>query len=972
MEGKKLEAIQIRGAMTHNLKEVDVDIPRGAMTVITGPSGSGKSSLAFDTIYAEGQRRYVESLSPYARQFLGQMSKPELESIDGLSPTIAIDQRSAGRNPRSTVGTATEIYDFLRLLFARVGRPYCHKCGKPITAITVDEIVDCVLDYPAGARFSVLAPIVRGERGDFQRELKNLRRDGFVRVMIDDEIYDLSEEITLDKRQKHTIYVYVDRLVNEGNIRNRLADSIELALGLSAGAVVISPVEGEDVTFTDKYACIDCNVSISEMSPTLFSFNNPAGACPNCNGLGQVMFFDEAHIVPDPSLSLREGAITPWTRRNAPYYQQLLDAVMTKYGIDPFTPWKELPTEHRELILQGTNDEVEFTVRKDNRKFTFKRGYEGVIPNLERRSREYERRKREEGGDEDHDFLSDEFHRFMSRINCPVCNGTRLKPESLNVRIGKKNIAEVSALTVSACLKFFDKVTFSAREAEVAKRILYEISTRLQFMARVGVDYVTLDRPTATLSGGEAQRIRLATQIGAALVGVTYVLDEPSIGLHQKDNGRLIKTLHNLRDQGNTVIVVEHDVDTIQAADHIVDMGPGAGVRGGRVVAEGSADEIKRNLNSLTGRYLSGRMTIDPPKRRRIPGSRAVVLKGARTNNLKGIDVRFPLGLLVAVTGVSGSGKSSLVVDTLLPALKQRLYRVGAKNQTFDRVEGIQYIDKVIDVDQSPIGRTPRSNPATFTQVFTLIRDVFASLPESKMRGYKPGRYSFNVRGGRCEACQGDGLIRIEMNFIPDVFVKCEVCEGKRYNRETLEIRYKGKNIADILQLTANQAYEFLENFSKIRDRLAMIRQVGLGYLTLGQRADTLSGGEAQRLKLAKELSKRSTGRTLYVLDEPTTGLHFDDVRQLMTVLDHLVDQGNSVIVIEHNLDVIKCADWVIDLGPDGGESGGEVVASGTPEEIARVKESATGEYLANILGIQRNTTKKKGTKQRANRRTAS
>ncbi|MCP4599655.1 MAG: excinuclease ABC subunit UvrA [Proteobacteria bacterium] len=955
-----MSAIQVRRAATHNLKGIDVDIPRDKMTVITGPSGSGKSSLAFDTIYAEGQRRYVESLSPYARQFLGQMSKPDLESMDGLSPTIAIDQRSAGRNPRSTVGTVTEIHDFLRLLFARIGRPHCYKCGKPISAITVDQMVDHVMDYPAGARFSVLAPIVRDQRGDFKREFKNLKRDGFVRVMIDDEIFDLSEDITLDKRKKHSVYVYVDRLVNEGNIRNRLADSIELAIGLSSGIVIISPVEGDDATFTDKYVCVDCNVSIAEMSPTLFSFNNPAGACPNCSGLGQVLFFDEVHIIPDPTLSLREGAIAPWTRRNAPYYQQLLDAVTTKYHIDPFTPWRDLPDEHRQIILKGTNEEVEFTVQKDNRSFSFKRGFEGVIPNLERRSREYERRKREEGNSGEHDFLSDEFHRFMSQVSCPECKGARLRRESLNVNIGGKNIAQVSAMTISKCLKFFESADLTTREASVAKRILYEICTRLRFIEKVGVEYVSLDRPTATLSGGEAQRIRLATQIGSALVGVTYVLDEPSIGLHQRDNNRLIETLHNLRDQGNTIIVVEHDSDTMLAADHIIDMGPGAGVRGGTIVAEGKPNEIARHSSSLTGKYLSGRLSIDPPKRRRIPGSRTLVLKGASTNNLKGIDVRIPLGLLVAVTGVSGSGKSSLIVDTLLPALKQRLYRVSSKELALNSLEGIQHIDKVIDVDQNPIGRTPRSNPATFTQVFTLIRDLFATLPESKMRGYKPGRYSFNVKGGRCEACQGDGLIRIEMNFLPDVFVKCEVCGGKRYNRETLEIRYKGKNIADILEMTANQAYEFLESHPKIRDRLATIRQVGLGYLALGQCADTLSGGEAQRLKLAKELSRRATGRTLYMLDEPTTGLHFDDVRQLMTVLEHLVDQGNSVVVIEHNLDVIKCADWVIDLGPGGGDAGGQMVASGTPEEIARVKESHTGKYLSGVLGGTRKGAKQK------------
>jgi excinuclease ABC subunit A len=930
------------------------------LTVITGPSGSGKSSLAFDTIYAEGQRRYVESLSPYARQFLNQMAKPELDAIEGLSPTIAIDQRSAGRNPRSTVGTATEIYDFLRLLFARVGEPQCHKCKKPIYTMTVDQMVDKVMAIPKGARFSVLAPVVRMQKGDFKRELANLKRDGFVRVIIDDEVYDLSENISLNSRKKHSIDVYIDRLVNEKGIQNRLADSIELALGLTSGLVIISPIEGDDMIFTDKYSCIDCGVTIPDLSPSLFSFNNPTGACPNCGGLGQMMFFDEQHVVPDPMLSIREGAILPWARRNAAYYQQLLEAVMVKYKIDPYMPWKDLPAKVRGIVLNGTNEEIAFTVEKDSRKFSFKRGFEGVIPNLERRSKEYERRKRDEGGEEEHDFLSDEFHRYMSKVTCPECKGARLRPESLNVTVGGKNIAEVTAMTVAECKEFFDALVFLPRHEKVADRILHEIRSRLSFLEKVGVDYTTLDRTTATLSGGEAQRIRLATQIGSALVGVTYVLDEPSIGLHQRDNARLLETLHNLRDQGNTVIVVEHDADTIMSADHIVDMGPGAGRRGGMIVGEGSPDEIKKQLASLTGKYLSGRLTIDPPKRRRVATSRALVVRGATTNNLKNIDVRIPLGLLVAVSGVSGSGKSSLIGDTLLPALRQRFYRSSATKIGCERVEGIQHVEKIINIDQSAIGRTPRSNPATFTQVFTLIRDLFSGLPESKMRGYKPGRYSFNVKGGRCEACQGDGLIRIEMNFLPDMFVQCEVCGGKRYNRETLEIRYKGKNIADILDMTVNHAYEFLENHPKIRDKLATIRQVGLGYLKLGQSANTLSGGEAQRLKLSKELSRRANGRTLYILDEPTTGLHFDDVRRLIDVLEYLVEQGNSVIVIEHNLDVIKCADWVIDLGPEGGDAGGEVVACGIPEEIARVQGSYTGEYLARILNISRGRGKRR------------
>ncbi len=949
-----MQTIKIRKACTHNLKDIDVDIPRGQITVITGPSGSGKSSLAFDTIYAEGQRRYVESLSPYARQFLDQMAKPEVESIEGLSPTIAIDQRSAGRNPRSTVGTATEIYDYLRLLFARVGSPHCYKCKKPITTMTIDEMVDRVMEYPENARFSVLAPVIRNKKGDLKKELASFKRDGFVRVIIDDEVYDLGDEIRIDKKESHNLDVYIDRLVNEPGIRNRLADSIELALGLAGGIVVISPVEGNDLTFTDKYACIECNVAIPDLSPALFSFNNPIGACPTCGGLGQMMFFDEEHLVPDPSLSIREGAVVPWSKRNSTYYQQLLEAVTVKFGIDINAPWQDLSVQHRELLLNGTEEEVEFTVDKDDRSFSFKRVFEGIVPNLERRSKEYERRKRDENGDDEHDFLSDEFHRYMSKVKCRDCGGARLRQESLNVTVAEKNIAEITAMTIKECRSFFDAAVFSKRHLKVAERILFEIRNRLCFLERVGLDYTTLDRTCATLSGGEAQRIRLATQIGSALVGVTYVLDEPSIGLHQRDNARLIETLKDLKNNGNTVIVVEHDFDTILAADHIIDMGPGAGRTGGQIVGQGTPKEIMKQPSSLTGKYLSGRNYIDIPRKRRLSQSRTLVIKGARANNLKNLNVRIPLGLLVAVTGVSGSGKSSLICDTLLPALKQRFYRTTSTDIACDKVEGIHLVDKVIDVDQNPIGRTPRSNPATFTQVFTQIRDLFSELPESKMRGYKAGRYSFNVKGGRCEACQGDGLIRIEMNFMPDMYVECEVCGGKRYNRETLEIRYKGKNIADILNMTVNHAFEFLENHPKIRDKLATIRQVGLGYLKLGQSAATLSGGEAQRLKLSKELSRRSNGKTLYILDEPTTGLHAHDVRKLIEVLDNLVDQGDTVIVIEHNLDVIKCADWVIDLGPEGGDGGGEIVASGTPEDIVHAKNSYTGEYLARVLPVSR------------------
>jgi excinuclease ABC subunit A len=946
--------IRLRDARTHNLKGIDLDIPRRSLVVITGPSGSGKSSLAFDTIYAEGQRRYVESLSPHARQFLSQMPKPEIESIEGMSPTIAIDQHSAARNPRSTVGTSTEIHDFLRLLFSRAGQPHCTSCGKPITSMTVDQMVDRVLALQKGARFSVLAPAIRGVKGDLKREIRRLKRDGFVRVMIDDELYDLSDDIALSPKKKHDLDVYVDRLVNEPQIQNRLADSIELALKEGSGKVVISPIEGDDLTFTDSHACIDCGVTVNDLSPAAFSFNNPAGACPTCDGLGEVLFFDELRVVPDPTLSLRDGAINPWARRNAPYYQQLLDAVMTKYGIDPFAQWKDLPEASRNLLLHGTNEEIEFTVMKEGSKLSFKRGFEGVIPNLERRRREYERRKREGGGTETHDYLSDEFYRYMSRSSCDDCGGARLNRESLHVTVGEKTIADLCRMTIRECGAFFSGLELPPRQTAIAERILGEIDARLGFLDRVGLDYLTIDRPTATLSGGEAQRIRLATQIGSSLVGVTYVLDEPSIGLHQRDNDRLIETLRSLVAQGNTVLVVEHDPDTILAADHVIDMGPGAGVRGGAVVASGTPAEITEHSSSLTGGYLSGRLQIEVPKRRRRPDSHALVLTKVRTNNLQNIDVKIPLGLLVAVTGVSGSGKSSLISDTLLPALRQHLHRKTTVELKLGRIKGFRQVDKVIDIDQAPIGRTPRSNPATFTQVLTHIRDVFAGQPESKARGYKPGRYSFNVKGGRCEACQGDGQIRIEMNFLPDVFVTCEVCQGQRYNRETLEVKYKGRNIADILDMTCNQAYDFLENHPKIRQILATIRQVGLGYLKLGQSAVTLSGGEAQRLKLARELARKSTGKTLYLLDEPTTGLHMDDVRMLLGVLNDLVDQGNSVVVIEHDLDVIKAADWVIDLGPEGGEAGGEVVATGTPEDIARASGSHTGHYLSSALGIRR------------------
>jgi len=943
-----VDAIRIRGARTHNLKNLDVDIPRHALVVITGPSGSGKSSLAFDTVFAEGQRRYVESLSPHARQFLRQMAKPSVESIDGLSPTIAINQQSAGANPRSTVGTATEIHDFLRLLYSRAGSPHCPGCGRPILPLTVDQMVDTILALPAGTRLSVLAPAIRGEKGDLRAALKRFKRDGFVRIKVDDEVHDLADEISLDPKRPHDVDIYVDRLVVDPGIRNRLADSIELALKESGGLVVISPVEGDDMTFTDSHSCAACGLTMTALEPAAFSFNTPAGACPTCDGLGNVEFFDEELVVPDATLSLRDGAIAPWARRNAAYYLQMLEAASTKYGIDPFTPWRDLPVEARRILMQGTGEEIEFTVTKEASVLTLKRGFEGVIPNLERRRREYERRKKEGVGGGD-----DELRRYLSRVRCAACGGARLRRESLSVTVGGLNVAEVLRLTVLECRELVASLALPPREAAVAEPLKAEISARLGFLVKVGLDYLTLDRATDTLSGGEIQRIRLATQIGSALVGVTYVLDEPSIGLHQRDNARLNGTLRELRDRGNTVLVVEHDAETIRAADYVIDMGPGAGLEGGEVVARGTPAEIASDPGSLTGGYLSGRLFIPVPRRRRTTSSRAVVISGASANNLKGVTVKLPLGLFIAVTGVSGSGKSSLVVDTLLPAVRHAVRHAGLHGLPLDGVSGTADLDKVVEIDQGPIGRTPRSNPATFTHVFGLIRELFAALPESKARGYRGGRYSFNVKGGRCEACQGDGLIHIEMNFLPDAFVTCEVCGGRRYNRETLEVKYRGRSIADVLDLTCAEACDLLENHPKIRQILSTMMSVGLGYITLGQNAATLSGGEAQRLKLARELARKATGSTLYVLDEPTTGLHFEDVKRLLAVLQHLVDQGNTVVVIEHNLDVVKCADWVIDLGPEGGGAGGEVVAVGTPEDVA-CADTHTGRYLKLALDAAR------------------
>jgi excinuclease ABC subunit A len=956
-----MDKIVVKGAREHNLKNIDVELPRDKLIVITGLSGSGKSSLAFDTIYAEGQRRYVESLSAYARQFLEQMGKPDIDSIEGLSPAISIEQKSTSKNPRSTVGTVTEVYDYLRLLYARVGVVHCWNCGERIASQTVQQMVDRILELPDGTRFSVLAPMVRDRKGEYKKELDGLRKQGFVRVNIDGELHDLSDPIKLDKNKKHTIEVYVDRLAVKADIRQRLTDSVELALKLAEGIVKISPVvfddkgaDAGDMLFSDKFACITCGVSYPEITPRMFSFNNPQGACPQCDGIGAKLFFDPDLIVPNEELSLREGAIDPWEKRNAPFFQQILEAVCGHYKIDMFLAWAKLPAEHKKLIMEGSgNEEVDFFFEKGGTRHKFKKEFEGVLANLERRLHEYERRRREEGnrgGEDGFEAAYEEFHRYMNRSPCEECKGTRLRKEARFVKVGALAVHELTGMPIRDAHKFFSGLTLGTREKQIAERILREITDRLTFLVNVGLDYLTLDRTSATLSGGEAQRIRLATQIGSSLVGVLYILDEPSIGLHQRDNSRLLETLRRLRDIGNTVLVVEHDEDTIRAADHVVDMGPRAGVHGGRIVAAGSPDDILHSTASLTGAYLSGRKKIDIPKNRRQPGNKYMTMKGVRAHNLRNLTVRFPVGVFTAVTGVSGSGKSSLVIDTLLPALQQRLNHSKAQPGEHDSIEGLHHVDKVIDIDQSPIGRTPRSNPATYTGVFTHIRDLFAALPESKARGYKAGRYSFNVKGGRCEACQGDGILRIEMHFLPDIYVTCEACLGRRYNRETLEVKYKGASIADVLDMTVTQAAEFLQHVPKIRQKLETLRDVGLGYIHLGQAATTLSGGEAQRIKLSKELAKKGTGRTVYILDEPTTGLHFDDIKQLLAVLNELVEQGNTVIVIEHNLDVIKTADYVIDMGPEGGDGGGGVVASGTPEDVARANASYTGQYLKKVM----------------------
>jgi len=937
-----LDRIVVRGARAHNLKNIDVEIPRDRLVVITGVSGSGKSSLAFDTIYAEGQRRYVESLSAYARQFLEQMEKPDVDVIEGLSPAISIEQKSVGKNPRSTVGTVTEIYDYLRLLFASIGRVHCPSCGKEIRRQTVTQIVDAVMAMGDGARVQLWAPIVRGRKGEYRKELAKLSRDGFSRVVVDGETRDPAEPIALDKQRKHDIDVVVDRLkVSEGS-RVRLADSVALCLKLSEGLVRVVDGQGSGTICSEKFACPDCGVSLPEVAPRLFSFNSPHGACPECDGLGSTIYFDPDLVVPDPGKTIRQGAIDPWSRRTQIFYRQTLASLASHYRFSLDAPFGKLPDRIRRLVLFGSAGEsIRFALEEGDRRFSFTKPFEGVVNNLERRFRET-----------DSEDVREELSRYMNNRPCRACGGARLKKEALCVAVGGKGIDGVTALPVEEALAFFRGLPLSAREEEIASRILKEIRSRLTFLANVGLSYLTLSRASATLSGGEGQRIRLATQIGASLMGVLYILDEPSIGLHQRDNRRLLSTLTRLRDLGNTVLVVEHDEETIRTADYVIDMGPGAGEHGGHVVAAGPPEEIVRCEASLTGRYLAGKKEIPVPQTRRRFNGHALRLEGCRANNLKGIDASIPLGVITCVTGVSGSGKSTLILDTLYKALAQKL--TGGRDRPGEHrsLSGLEHVDKVIHIDQSPIGRTPRSNPATYSGVFTPIRDLFAMLPESKSRGYRPGRYSFNVKGGRCESCEGDGIIKIEMHFMPDVYVTCEECRGRRYNRETLEVAYKGKSVADVLEMTVDQALAFLSPIPPIRHRLETLSRVGLGYIRLGQSATTLSGGEAQRVKLARELSRRATGKTVYLLDEPTTGLHFDDISKLLSVLHLFADAGNTVIIIEHNLDVIKSADHIIDLGPEGGDAGGEIVACGTPEEVAGNPRSFTGNFLRRVLHL--------------------
>ena len=937
-------SIHVRGAREHNLKNVDVEIPRDSLTVITGLSGSGKSSLAFDTIYAEGQRRYVESLSAYARQFLELMGKPDVDSIDGLSPAISIEQKTTSKNPRSTVGTVTEIADYMRLLWARVGVPYSPATGLPIEAQTVSQMVDRVMAMAEGTRLLLLAPVVRDRKGEYRKELAELQRRGFTRVKVDGTLYEIGDVPALNRKTKHEIEAVVDRIVVRDGIAPRMADSFETALAMSDGVVYAEPADGgERTVFSSKFACPVSGFSIEEIEPRLFSFNSPHGACPACDGLGVESFFDPQLVVPDERLGLADGAIAPWTGAQSPYYEQTLQSLARHYKVTTKAPWSDLPASVRDAILHGTGDEPVACTYKDGvRSYTVTKPFEGVLRNLQRRWQET-----------DSVWVREELSRYQAEKPCAVCAGARLKPEALSVRVGGKNIAEASDQSIRSALGWFAAVlpTLTPQRQEIARRILREIVDRLQFLVDVGLDYLTLARGSATLSGGESQRIRLASQIGSGLTGVLYVLDEPSIGLHQRDNERLLATLRRMRDLGNTVLVVEHDEDAIRAADHLIDMGPAAGVNGGRVIAEGTPTEVSANPRSLTGDYLSGRRRIEiPALRRPVQKDRIVRVIGARGNNLKKLDAGFPLGTFCCVTGVSGGGKSTLVIDTLYKAAARRLMGSGEAPAPHDRIDGLALLDKIIDIDQSPIGRTPRSNPATYTDLFAPIRDWFAELPEARARGYKPGRFSFNVKGGRCEACQGDGLLKIEMHFLPDVYVTCDTCKGKRYNRETLEIKFRDKSIAEVLAMNVDEAVPYFSAQSRIHDRLKILQQVGLGYIALGQQATTLSGGEAQRIKLSKELARRATGRTLYILDEPTTGLHFEDVRKLLEVLHTLVDQGNTVVVIEHNLEVIKTADWILDLGPEGGDGGGRIVAEGTPEDIAANPDSHTGRFLAPLL----------------------
>ena len=936
------EYIKIEGARAHNLKNINVQIPRDKLVVVTGLSGSGKSSLAFDTIYAEGQRRYVESLSAYARQFLGQMDKPDVDNIEGLSPAISIDQKTTSHNPRSTVGTVTEIYDYLRLLYARAGRPHCPNCGKPITQQSVDQMVDRIMQLPAGAKLLIMAQLVRGKKGEHKKVLEQIRREGYVRVRIDGELHDLGEEIVLEKQKKHTIEIVVDRLVVREGMESRLADSLETALHAGEGVVYVQVLDGDLLMFSENFACVDCGISLPEIAPRMFSFNSPFGACPVCTGLGSHKEFDPALVVPDPTLSVADGVFAPLSKNPNSYGMRAITALLAAHDYDVHTPWNRMDKKTQKMLLYGSDEYVSFQyTNMFGEEKEYHVPYEGVLPALTRRYRET-----------DSEEMRESYEDYMTDTPCSACHGARLKPEALAVTVGGKNIAALTALTIREADAFLTAAEqdFTPREAKIAGEILKEIHARLHFLLDVGLDYLTLARAASTLSGGEAQRIRLATQIGSGLMGVLYILDEPSIGLHQRDNNRLLATLRHLRDLGNTLIVVEHDEDTMYAADHIIDIGPGAGEHGGEVVAEGTAAEIMKNPASITGQYLSRKKFIPVPAERRRGNGYFLEIVGAAENNLKDVNVKFPLGTLTLVTGVSGSGKSTLVNEILYRGVASRLYRAKGKPGKHKKIKGLEHIDKVINIDQQPIGRTPRSNPATYTGVFDAIRELFSQVSESRMRGYKAGRFSFNVKGGRCEACRGDGILKIEMQFLPDVYVPCEVCKGARYNRETLEVHYKGKTIAEVLDMTIDEAVEFFANVPRIARKLEIIRDVGLGYIRLGQPATTLSGGEAQRVKLATELARRSTGKTLYILDEPTTGLHAADIHKLLLILQRLVDGGDTVVVIEHNLDVIKTADHIIDLGPEGGTGGGTIVAQGTPEEIVKVKASYTGQFLRPLL----------------------